>query len=463
MISAATVFLATAIGGDTWSQPLGALNGGGERHSRETHSILVDVHADPGGDGSETAPYQTISEAMERAREIRQDDPHKIIVHVAPGEYIEDFPLYINISNIELRGSTRLLEDHHGLPRNCGTDTLAIPCIQAGTEALITPPMPLQSGRALFSASPPRDSPTPSLSNITISGFVLDGKGSGCIGVIRVDNFLVERNVIRQGNPGLGTSWSTGRIQSNFAHHNIGPGLTAGGGSDIYPARIEMIANRSTNTGIGGAALGTALFVDDPNLLKIQRTYDPAQHPEEVPDKLVIVMIGNDFSGNTSFGFRFEPYAANDLFYDTTDDQPMTAHITASVHHNVFSNNIEYGAVIEGGFNTRTNPRTFTSVFTSSLEDNDLSRNGRAGLFVGFMLNGVVTRNPGLINQYKYAQNSQFTLRVGEEGDAFGIDYDNPLFDPFDHVTPLNNTLTINRDTVTGTHVTCPPGFPCVK
>jgi hypothetical protein len=36
---------------------------------------------------------------------------------------------------------------------------------------------------------------------------------------------------------------------------------------------------------------------------------------------LVIFVIGNDFSGNM-FGFRFEEY---NTFYDTTDNQPLTA------------------------------------------------------------------------------------------------------------------------------------------
>jgi hypothetical protein len=463
MTSAATFFVATVIGTYGWSQPPGTFDGAGERHSHNPHSIFVDIHADPGGDGTEAAPYQTITEAMERAREIRQDNRHKIIVHVAPGEYVEGFPLYINISNIELRGSTRLIDDEHGMPKNCGTNSVAAPCIETGTETVVTTPTPLPLGEGLFTVSPTKASPTDTLANITISGFVFDAKASGAIGVVRANNFLIEHNVMRRSYPAIGTSWSSGRIRSNFAHTNS-VGLTVGGGSETYPARVEMIANRSTNNGVGGAAFGTANFgfFIDPNLLDIQRTYDPAQQPEEVPDKLVIVMIGNDFSRNTMFGFRFEHYEPSDFFYDTTDNQPMTANITATVHGNSCSNNGEYGFLVEGGFATRTNPRTFRAAFTGSFEENDLSDNGRAGLFVGLMLNGFVTRNPDLINQDKYVQDSQFTMNVDEEGNSFGVDYDNPYFDPFDHVTPLNNALMINGDTVIGTHVTCPPGFPCV-
>jgi hypothetical protein len=279
-----------------------------------------------------------------------------------------------------------------------------------------------------------------------------------------VDNFLIEHNAIRHGEPGLGTGgMSSGRIHSNFAYNNL-VGLVAGGGSDIYPARVEFIANRSTNNETGGWAFGTAGYAGarDPNIKELQRTFDSAQHPEEVPDKLVVVLIGNDFSRNTMFGFRLDQYVSGNFFYTTTDNQPMTANITATVRGNSCSNNGEYGFLVEGAYATRTNPRTFTGVFTGSFEGNDLEGNGRAGLFAGFMLNGVVTRNPGLINQYKYVQESRFALEVDEEANSFGVDYDNPDLDPFDKITPLNNTLTINGDTVTGTHVTCPPGFPCV-
>jgi hypothetical protein len=125
-------------------------------------------------------------------------------------------------------------------------------------------------------------------------------------------------------------------------------------------------------------------------------------------------------------------------------------------------NNAEYGFLVEGAFPTRSNPRKFTGTFNGSFEDNDCSGTGRAGVFVGFMVNGVVTRNPGNIKTYKYLQDSSFTLRLDDESLSSGLDYDNPVLDPADNRTPLNNQLTINGDTFTGKRVTCPPGFPCV-
>ena len=159
------------------------------------------------------------------------------------------------------------------------------------------------------------------------------------------------------------------------------------------------------------------------------------------------------------FGFRFQEY---NTFYDTTDNQPLTANITATVHDNLCRNNAEYGFVVEGFSTPRSNPRKFTATFDGSFEDNDCTDTGRAGVFAGFLNNGVVTRNPGYIKANKYLQDSRFTLKIDDESLSSGFDYDNPVIDPFDKQTPLNNQLTMNGDELTGKHVTCPPGFPCV-
>ena len=432
-------------------------------------TIFVDSYANPNGDGSADSPFQTITLALQRAREIRAERPGRIIVRVAPGEYVENYPLYLNISNLELRGSTRLREDDEGLPANCGTDSAPIPCVEPGTETLITPSVPLPLRQSLFIAGPTNDSQVDSLTNIFIRGFVFDGKGDNVtttsgrsIFVDRTANFVIDHNVIQHGAPGLQTRLSSGRIHSNFTYDNL-DGFAIFAGSEIYPARVELIANRglngSVNASMGAAALGSASTAQVvPNLKEMQTVFDPSLHPEQVPDKLLIVVIGNDFSGNM-FGFRFQEY---NTFYDTTDNQPLTANITATVHDNLCRNNAEYGFVVEGFSTTRSNPRKFTATFDGSFEDNDCTGTGRAGVFAGFLNNGVVTRNPGYIKANKYLQDSRFTLQIDDESLSSGFDYDNPVIDPFDQQTPLNNQLTMNGDELTGKHVTCPPSFPCV-
>jgi hypothetical protein len=430
--------------------------------------IYVDANANDDGTGTASAPYRSIAQAMEHAREIRKTDLSRIVIHVAPGTYNENFPLYVDVSNLALRGSTRLIEDDDDLPGNCGRDNAPIPCIEPGTETVITPLPPLV-GQVLFTLAPTKANPASNLADITISGFIFDGQsstpGSGVsIDIDRVDNFLVDHNVIRGGAPGLITRMSSGRIQSNFAYNNL-DGFILSGGSKIYPARVELIANRSINgrTNMGAFALGAASVKTkaDPNVAEIQTVYDPALHPEEVPDKLAMLVIGNDFSGNM-FGFRFEQYIDGGGFYDTSGNQPMTANITATVRRNLCRNNAEYGFLVEGVWVPRTNPRRFTGTFNGSFEANDCSGTGRAGIFGGFFTNGQVTRNPAQINTYKYVQDSQFTLRLDDATLSSGLDYDNPVLDPADKQTPLNNQLMLNGDAVTGKRVTCPPGFPCV-
>ena len=435
--------------------------------------IYVDVNAAPGGDGTRNAPVQTIAQAMERAREIRRNERSRIVIHVAPGVYNENFPIYVNVSNLALRGSTHLIEDDDDLPGNCGTDSAPVPCVESGTETLIVPPLPQTVGSVLFLVAPTKENAAAKLTDITISGFIFDGKATDvasagdAIYFDRVDNFSINHTVTRNVRIGIWTRMATGRIQNNFAY-NSNDGLAVFGGSELYPATVDVSGNRVTNnSAMGAAAVGTATvkavkIMDDPNIKEIQTLFDPRSHPEQVPDKLAIVVIGNDFSRNSSFGFRFESYVNGDVFYDTTDNQPMTANIRATVRSNLCRNNGEYGFTVEGASATRINPPKFTGTFDGSFEDNDCSGTGRAGIFAGFMLNGVVTRNPGLINTNKYLQDSRFTAQIDDQSLSSGFDYDNPILDPFDKQTPLNNQLTINGYALTGQHVTCPSGFPCV-
>jgi hypothetical protein len=435
-------------------------------------SIFVDAGANPGGNGSAAAPYQTITEAIAQAREIRQRNPHsKINVQVAAGVYSEAFPIYLNISKLSLRGSTHLIEDDAGLPQDCGPGAPALPapCVEAGTETSITPLTPLQSGQSLFIVGPTRDGSDPRLTDVSIEGFVFDGRAvdvraSGVsVFVDRVDDFLIAHNVSQGTMISTFTRLSSGMILGQFVYGS-NDAFVVGAGSDIDPARVVLKHNRVTRNNQGGLALGVApvkSLATDPNLRPLQTIFDPELHPDQVPDKLQIEVIENDFSSNATFGFRFESYVSGNLFYDTTDNQPMTASITAVIGDNSFTSNGEYGLTVEGAFATRSNPRGFTATFMGQFHDNDLSGNGRAGIFAGFMLNGVVTRNPGLINTNKYVRDSRFFITADEATLSSGLDYDNPLLDPFDHLTPLDNQLHVNEDLFTGKRLTCGPGFPC--
>lgn len=447
-----------------------AQNDPGERRSGPA-GIFVDSRAGRGGDGTATAPYQSITEAVEHARAIRRETRKRILIRVAPGEYRQDAPIYLDVSNVEMRGSTRLVEDANGLPQNCGPDIAPAPCVERGTETVIASARPLINGQVILMVAPTRASGVDRLADIKIRGFIFDGVSASvatsgwAVFVDRVENFLVHHNAMHRVQIGIFTRLASGRIEGNFAY-NSNDALAIGAGSAIYPAKVEVTANRLINHLAQAAFVfgtgGVLVLMDDPNLMPPQTVFDPARHPEEVPDRLDVTVIGNDASHNPLFGFRFDNYSSG-IPYNTTNNQPMSSHITATVRHNSFTHNGEYGVLLEGAFAPRSNPRRFTGTFTGSFEDNDFTGSGRAGIFAGFMLNGVVTRNPGLINTNKYLQDSRFTVRMDEQSGSFGVDYDNPVVDPFDKIAPLNNTLILNGAVVTGRRVTCPPGFHCAR
>jgi hypothetical protein len=312
------------------------------------NSIFVDANANPGGNGSAAAPYRTITEAIERAREIRDRKPHsKISVQVAPGIYSEAFPIYLNISKLSLRGSTEMIEDEAGLPQDCGPGAPALPapCVVAGTESLITPLTPLQTGQSLFIVGPTRDGSDQSLTDVSIEGFVFDGRAvnvtaSGlALFVDRVKDFLIAHNVSRGTMISTLTRFSSGKILGQFVYGS-NDAFVLGAGNEINPATVVLKHNRVTRNNQGTLALGVApvkVMATDPNLSPLQTTFDPALHPDEVPDKLEIEVIENDFSRNATFGSRFESYVSGSLFYDTTNNQSMTANIAAVVRGNSFT------------------------------------------------------------------------------------------------------------------------------
>ncbi len=422
-------------------------------------SIFVNAAANPGGDGSAASPYQTISAAIAKAREIREIKPHsKINVHVAPGVYSEVFPIYLNISKLSLRGSTQLIEDDAGLPqrlRSRRTGSTGSMCRSRYRNINHTAQLPSSEARALFIVGPTRDRSDQSLTDVSIEGFVFDGRAvdvttSGlAVFVDRVNDFLIAHNVSRGTLISTFTRLSSGKILNQFVYGS-NDAFVVGAGSDVHPATVVLKHNRVTRNNQGslsaGRCAGKSRWRPTLTSAPLQTIFDPALHPDQVPDKLKIEVIENDFSRNATFGFRFESYVSGNLFYDTTDNQSMTANITAVIADNTFTGNGEYGLTVEGAFATRSNPRDFTATFTGEFHDNDLSGNGRAGIFAGFMLNGVVTRNPGLINTNKYVRDSRFRITADDATLSSGLDYDNPLLDPFNHVTPLNNQLQVNED-----------------
>src|SRR5687768_7616611 len=78
--------------------------------------------------GTADLPFKRITDALARARTLRATTDAPIVVSVSAGTYVgsytsaatatafEVLPLILNISDLELRGATRMLLDPDGLP-----------------------------------------------------------------------------------------------------------------------------------------------------------------------------------------------------------------------------------------------------------------------------------------------------------------------------------------------------------
>src|SRR5262249_32293180 len=121
--------------------------------------LYADASVNANGDGSAARPYWRITEAVVRARLLRQTaaipPSERIVIHVAPGVYVgsqenpvlnqnpryEALPILLNVPNLTLAGSTILTTDGRGLPTGMvpGTETLVQSVDYAGvyTESVI--------------------------------------------------------------------------------------------------------------------------------------------------------------------------------------------------------------------------------------------------------------------------------------------------------------------------------------
>lgn len=201
------------------SQPLGseAIAAGGA-------VIHVDDDAPPGGNGSARAPFDSIADAVTRARTI--DDA---VVQVHPGLYetrstvVVDFPL-------TLRGSNVMTSDADGWPTGTpapGTETRLV-----GTATLGVAPL-ISVGRT--------DGGTLS-GGATIRNLTLDlGPGTGTVlNVIRTQGFTVRDNIVTGGEFG----WSSQHLNPEVVRHVQARAATSGA-SD---AREDLVA-RTTDDG----------------------------------------------------------------------------------------------------------------------------------------------------------------------------------------------------------------------
>lgn len=430
--------------------------------------IYVDANAAGGGDGSAALPYVRITDAVSGACQLRQTaalpSAERIVIHVAPGNYVGTFnpnplanngnkevlPIILNVPNLTLAGATVLNHDPRGLPTgpaNGPQTRLKSSDLSDGAhQALVVIGRTTEGGAG---------------NGVVVTGFLFGQKNSGDgLGIVvdRVSDFALLQNAFIHTAIGVITRLSSGVVDGNYylGNSSVGPGI--GGGSMNHPARVTLSANRSTG-GTGGAdirgepSLRTLdLGANTVQLEPLQLVYDrnnPAD-AANLPDTLEVVVGNNDFSENLAAGLWYFAYANNPAFGYTTADasQPRTSVVRATIVGNTFSRNGDYGIMAGAGGVLRSNPRILTQSFTASLNQNSFADNGRTGALFGFVASDVSLGDRST-QEFKYFQGSTYQLTDADE-ELAGFDYDHPVMDPVSGVA-LNNSLLVNG-------VTVPPG-----
>jgi hypothetical protein len=456
----------------------------------QAESIFVDRSSPAGGDGSASAPYRTITEALELARTIRFGadgslaSKERINVHVAAGTYVGSFspssdplteklPVLLNVPQLNLKGALGF--DSAGQIIE-GTETILRASTVQGSKqhmVVVTRTNPIAGSEFPESLEMAGDS-------VTISGFYFDGWAadgtkpnpinrvqSALISLDGVADFVVRENYFAHAETfGITTRLSSGRIENNLFVENKGLGLNITGGSEAFPANIDIVGNHVRNSGTGGVGLeGAAQTENDRadlfNLYEFRRVplpqfYDRTNHPEAVPDKLDTFLVGNEFSGSGLFGIRVYGYVRDYYRLAPLDPGDETASVKARFVSNVSSSNGVYGVVVDAGqIAPPANARKHVVNLHVSFETTTLKDNASGAALFGFWryassVSAAAESDPN----FKFAHDSTITVC----GDVTRFSYENRAIDPTD-LTATNNVLTVNNVALQGF---CVPLYGCV-
>jgi hypothetical protein len=463
------------------------------------------VHPKVERDGSEGAPFRTITEALQLARTIRFGCPsahippstHPINMHVARGTYtgvfradhaalLETLPIVLNVPNLRLNGAlrfdangkvllktktvlrplTRQLEKQHMLvvTRTTATIDCGIPASfeRAGDFVTIS---------GFFFEGVPREGTAPDSTN---------ARGSALVSVDGVMDVLVSKNVFTHaGAFGMTARLSSGRIENNQFIGNGAVGLNITGGSERFPATIQVVGNRMMGNGTfptsaiphglgGGVSLQGAaqttegdrdgLFDPYPfRRVPLPRFYDRTQDPAGVPDTLDASLVRNHIGGNAAFGIQVHGYIRDIYELDPADPAaPMTANVTARLIDNVSKGNGNYGIVVIAGQIKIDKVRKHIINTRVSFQENAFVGNvSGAALFGFWRFASSVLADEVNDSTFKFAHDSTITI-CGYEGQ---FSFENRKIDPIGQ-TPTNNALTVNNEKLMAK--TCVPLEGCV-
>jgi hypothetical protein len=403
--------------------------------------LHVNVAAAPGGNGSASAPYQNLPDAVAAARGLwlaAANGDLRIVIRIAPGVYLLTAPLVLDIPNLQLQGSNKMLVDADGWPSGN---------LKPGTETKITIASSFLDGPLLHVRA---SSAVLTGHGVTIQNLSLDGNNrvvgsDGHIITIRqVRDFTVKGCIVTgRAFIGIDSRASSGKIIENYIT-DVGCGACIGAGNASSSADVLFSGNRSVNNSLGGVLLGGSGF--------------------ELPgifDSLSAVIEGNDLSNNAliprfSFGLRIFV-----IRRDPPDPfNQSTGNVTALIVGNRINNN-EFGVVIDAGFPYRTSlgecdSRTYTGTLALTFKDNQILGNLLTPALITFTRETAAVDplelDPTVFSTaWKYLHGATFII-TDKKNNLAGYWLDHPVADPVDPSVDycgeggalLGNRLTIN-------------------
>ena len=458
-------------------------------YAESSHAtIYVDCAATSRGNGSARRPYWRITDALERARQLRPEDPRRIVIRVAAGICSGNFetqptgqttrppellPLVLNVPNLTLHGAG-IMEYAEGYPvaQRPGTaTTVTVDTVRYGwfenTVILVAPTA--DGGRA---------------DGTIIEGLAIDDEFNSVHGIwiTRTQHITVRDNVVEHVNfAAMNVTECSGNIVGNVLHDGT-PGLAVAGGSQDNPSKLYVGGNSITANYTGMHVFANSTVTGPGHFETVANPLEMLPYPinptaNQVGNRIDVDIGDNDVSNNY-FGMRFAMIGVGQYPYS------QTGNINAIVHDNRFMDNAGYPFSVESGFVFRgtssywTNPDLFDfpegyigffaapfvthgpidgpySGLVNARFERNLWSNSNVAPVAPAMLTFSATNaydpatgapDPNRISHYVYMRNSR--LNLDDEDGLFNlpgvIRDDLRPFDPFDG-TALHNRTRITR------------------
>jgi hypothetical protein len=289
----------------------------GKAHAAD---LYADASVNANGDGTAARPYWRITDAVERARLLRQTAAitlnERIVIHVAPGAYLgskanpvlnhnpryEALPILLNVPNLTLAGATVLTLDGRGLPTGMvpGTETLL------GTEDHYN-----STGHSLILLSRTTDGLVGD--DVAVSGFHLDylngrAQGDCAIRLDRVLRFTLRHNLLTRANIGIYATRASGSIECNLITQGAS-GVAAKGGSRAHPSQYLITGNRSVASRSSGLVIEADGLGRQINVGANKVELEPlpsSESRDDPPFTTVATLVGNDTSAATALATILE-------------------------------------------------------------------------------------------------------------------------------------------------------------